>query len=76
MAPSFEEIRVGLSLESRATVHKKIGELAARGVITYRHGFPRSIEIVGPKTTDCPSCLRLSRQLAAANQTIAKLRAH
>jgi SOS-response transcriptional repressor LexA len=73
-SPAFWEIRDGLGVASLATVSKKVIELQHLGVISYRCGLQRSIEIVEPKT-DCLSCIRLSRELAAVKQELADLQA-
>ena len=45
-SPSFEEIAVGLSLSSLATVHKHITNLQNKGMLQRTHNRSRSIDVV------------------------------
>src|ERR1700745_3344180 len=45
-SPSFEEIAVGLSLSSLATVHKHITNLQNKGMLQRTHNLSRSIDVV------------------------------
>ena len=48
-SPSFEEIGEGMGLSSLATVHKHIGNLEAKGLLTRDYNRARSIDLVKPK---------------------------
>lgn len=48
-SPSFEEIAEGVALSSLATVHKHIGNLESKGLLTRDYNRARSIDLVKPK---------------------------
>jgi len=48
-APSFEEIRVGMKLNSLATVHKHITNLEKKELLTRDYNKSRSIDLLPPK---------------------------
>ena len=48
-APSFDEIRVGMKLNSLATVHKHITNLEKKGLLTRDYNRSRSIDLLPPK---------------------------
>src|ERR1039458_5691371 len=48
-SPSFEEIAEGVALSSLATVHKHIGNLETKGLLTRDYNRARSIDLVKPK---------------------------
>lgn len=48
-SPSFEEIAEGVQLSSLATVHKHIGNLETKGLLTRDYNRARSIDLVKPK---------------------------
>src|SRR5713101_4848501 len=48
-SPSFEEIGVGLELNSLATVHKHISNLEKKGLLTRDYNRSRSIDLLPPK---------------------------
>ncbi len=48
-SPSFEEIGKGLELSSLATVHKHIGNLEKKGLLTRDYNRSRSIDLLPPK---------------------------
>jgi len=48
-SPSYDEIREGLGLNSLATVHKHISNLATKGLLTRDYNRGRSIDLLPPK---------------------------
>lgn len=48
-SPSFDEIRVGMGLNSLATVHKHITNLEKKGLLTRDYNRSRSIDLLPPK---------------------------
>jgi len=48
-SPSFDEIRVGIGLNSLATVHKHISNLEKKGLLTRDYNRSRSIDLLPPK---------------------------
>ena len=48
-SPSYEEIRVGLGLNSLATVHKHISNLEKKTLLTRDYNRSRSIDLLPPK---------------------------
>jgi repressor LexA len=48
-SPSYEEIRVGMKLNSLATVHKHITNLEKKALLTRDYNRSRSIDLVPPK---------------------------
>jgi repressor LexA len=48
-SPSFEEIKVGMGLNSLATVHKHVTNLEKKGLLTRDYNRSRSIDLVPPK---------------------------
>lgn len=48
-SPSFEEIRIGMGLNSLATVHKHVSNLEKKGLLTRDYNRSRSIDLVPPK---------------------------
>jgi repressor LexA len=48
-APSFEEIRIGMKLNSLATVHKHITNLEKKELLTRDYNKSRSIDLLPPK---------------------------
>lgn len=51
-APTFEHLKNAIGLRSKAIIHRMVGELVARGWITYAPKKRRSIAIVdSPKAT-------------------------
>src|ERR1700730_8334796 len=48
-SPSFEEIKVGMGLNSLATVHKHVTNLEKKGLLTRDDNRSRSIDLVPPK---------------------------
>jgi repressor LexA len=48
-SPSFEEIRVGMKLNSLATVHKHVSNLEKKGLLTRDYNRSRSIDLLPPK---------------------------
>lgn len=59
VAPTFNEMKIGLGLKSKSQVHRLIGCLEDRGCIRRLHGRRRAIELIGHRHAprlDCPSC--------------------
>jgi repressor LexA len=48
-SPSFEEIRIGMKLNSLATVHKHITNLEKKELLTRAYNKSRSIDLLPPK---------------------------
>jgi repressor LexA len=48
-SPSFEEIRIGMKLNSLATVHKHVTNLEKKGLLTRDYNRSRSIDLLPPK---------------------------
>jgi repressor LexA len=48
-SPSFEEIRIGMGLNSLATVHKHVSNLEKKGLLTRDYNRSRSIDLLPPK---------------------------
>jgi len=48
-APSYDEIRMGMRLNSLATVHKHITNLEKKGLLTRDYNRSRSIDLLPPK---------------------------
>jgi repressor LexA len=48
-SPSFEEIKIGMGLNSLATVHKHISNLEKKGLLTRDYNRSRSIDLLPPK---------------------------
>ena len=48
-SPSFDEIRLGIGLNSLATVHKHISNLEKKGLLTRDYNRSRSIDLLPPK---------------------------
>jgi len=48
-SPSFEEIRLGMKLNSLATVHKHVSNLEKKGLLTRDYNRSRSIDLLPPK---------------------------
>ena len=48
-SPSFDEIRIGMELNSLATVHKHITNLEKKGLLTRDYNRSRSIDLLPPK---------------------------
>jgi repressor LexA len=48
-SPSYEEIRIGLGLNSLATVHKHISNLEKKALLTRDYNRSRSIDLLPPK---------------------------
>jgi repressor LexA len=48
-SPSFDEIRIGMGLNSLATVHKHITNLEKKGLLTRDYNRSRSIDLLPPK---------------------------
>jgi repressor LexA len=48
-SPSFEEIRIGMKLNSLATVHKHITNLEKKELLTRDYNKSRSIDLLPPK---------------------------
>jgi repressor LexA len=48
-SPSYDEIRVGMGLNSLATVHKHISNLEKKGLLTRDYNRSRSIDLLPPK---------------------------
>jgi len=48
-SPSFDEIRVGMGLNSLATVHKHVSNLEKKGLLTRDYNRSRSIDLLPPK---------------------------
>ncbi len=48
-SPSFEEIKIGMGLNSLATVHKHVTNLETKGLLTRDYNRSRSIDLVPPK---------------------------
>ena len=48
-SPSFDEIRVGMGLNSLATVHKHVTNLEKKGLLTRDYNRSRSIDLLPPK---------------------------
>jgi repressor LexA len=48
-SPSFDEIRIGIGLNSLATVHKHISNLEKKGLLTRDYNRSRSIDLLPPK---------------------------
>lgn len=53
-APSFDEMKVALGINSKSGVKRLVDGLVERGAIVRLPGRARAIEIVGPKA--CPHC--------------------
>jgi repressor LexA len=65
-APSFDEIRVGMKLNSLATVHKHITNLEKKGLLTRDYNRSRSIDLLPPKG-------KLKQSLAVNNTMVLPL---
>jgi len=48
-SPSYDEIRIGMELNSLATVHKHITNLEKKGLLTRDYNRSRSIDLLPPK---------------------------
>lgn len=48
-SPSFDEIRIGMGLNSLATVHKHISNLEKKSLLTRDYNRSRSIDLLQPK---------------------------
>jgi repressor LexA len=48
-SPSFDEIRIGMGLNSLATVHKHVSNLEKKGLLTRDYNRSRSIDLLPPK---------------------------
>jgi repressor LexA len=48
-SPSYDEIRIGLELNSLATVHKHVTNLEKKGLLTRDYNRSRSIDLLPPK---------------------------
>jgi repressor LexA len=48
-SPSYDEIRVGMELNSLATVHKHVTNLEKKGLLTRDYNRSRSIDLLPPK---------------------------
>jgi repressor LexA len=48
-SPSYDEIRIGMELNSLATVHKHITNLEKKGLLTRDYNRSRSIDLLQPK---------------------------
>jgi repressor LexA len=48
-SPSYDEIRIGMQLNSLATVHKHITNLEKKGLLTRDYNRSRSIDLLPPK---------------------------
>ena len=48
-SPSFEEIKVGMGLNSLATVHKHVTNLEKKGLLTRDYNRSRSIDLLPPR---------------------------
>ena len=46
-APTLDEIKVAVGLDSKSSVHRILGQLCAKGVIRRLSGKARAIEVVG-----------------------------
>ena len=49
-SPSYEEIAVGLGLNSLATVHKHVANLQSKGLLQRAHNRSRSIDVLPSRT--------------------------
>jgi repressor LexA len=48
-SPSYDEIRIGMGLNSLATVHKHVTNLEKKGLLTRDYNRSRSIDLLPPK---------------------------
>jgi repressor LexA len=48
-SPSYDEIRIGMELNSLATVHKHVTNLEKKGLLTRDYNRSRSIDLLPPK---------------------------
>jgi repressor LexA len=48
-SPSYEEIKIGMGLNSLATVHKHVTNLEKKGLLTRDYNRSRSIDLLPPK---------------------------